>query len=46
MIWIFSATFASICTVGQSTFTKIASSKGKTTGSMHINTLKVGASLI
>lgn len=46
MIWIFSATFASICTVGQATFTKIASSKGKTTGSMHINTLKVGASLI
>lgn len=46
MIWILSAIFASMCTVGQSAFTKIASTKGKTTGSMYINTLKVGASLI
>lgn len=46
MIWIFPAIFASMCTVGQSAFTKIASTKEKTTGSMYINTLKVGASLI
>lgn len=45
MIWILSAIFASMCTVGQSAFAKIASTKEKTTGSM-FNTLKVGASLI
>ena len=46
MTWILSAILVSICTVGQSTFTKIASTKEKTTGPMYINTLKVGASLI
>ncbi len=46
MIWILSAIFASMCTVGQSAFTKIASTKRKTNGLMYINTLKVGASLI
>lgn len=45
MIWIFSAALASMCTVGQSAFTKIASTKGKASSSMHFNTLKVGASL-
>ena len=46
MIWILSAIFASMCTVGQSVFTKIVSTEGKSNGSMHINTLKVGASLV
>ncbi len=46
MIWILSAILTSMCTVGQSACTKIASTKGKTNGLMCFNTLKVGASLI
>lgn len=46
MIWILPAIFVSMSNVGQSTFTKIASTKGKTSGSMYINTLKVGAALV
>ena len=46
MMWIWSAILASMCTVGQSTFTKIASTKEKIAGSMHFNALKVGASLL
>ena len=46
MMWILSAILASMCSVGQSAFTKIASTNEKTTGLMYINTLKVGAALV
>ena len=46
MIWVLSAALASMCAVGQSSFTKIASTKEKIDGSMDFNALKVGASLL
>lgn len=46
MMWILSAVFASICAVGQSSFTKIASTKERMASPMHFNALKVGASLL
>lgn len=46
MIWMLSAILASMCTVGQSSVTKIASTKEKTAASMHFNALKVGASFV
>ena len=45
MMWILLAALSSMCAVGQSAFTKTASTKGKTAASMGFNALKVGASL-
>lgn len=46
MIWMFSSILASMCTVGHSSVTKIASTKEKTAASMRFNALKVGASFV
>lgn len=46
MMWVLSAALASMCTVGQASFTKIASTKEGKAGLMHFNALKVGASLL
>ncbi len=46
MIWILTALFSGVCSVGQSTVTKIAATKNANHSIFHFNTYKVGAALL
>ena len=46
MMWTLLTALTSMCNVGQSSFTKMASGKGQATGAMRINAIKVGAAFL
>ncbi len=46
MIWTLLTVLTSMCSVGQSSFTKLSSAKGRASGVMRINAVKVGAAFL
>lgn len=46
VIWTLLTVLTSVCNVGQSSFTKLSSAKGQTTGVMRINAVKVGTAFL